>query len=107
MRQYLHLLVVDRRRRTALTAVYGARWLLPMVSGAERARAAPLALGWAADHGVTGDVVGQWLGRVTPDGAAVDWLIVIVSDEARSALPGASWTPLGVLRSSPSLLDYQ
>src|SRR2546427_13301 len=53
MRQYLHLLVVDRRRRTALTAVYGARWLLPMVYGAERARAAPLALGWAADHGVT------------------------------------------------------
>jgi hypothetical protein len=107
MRQYLHLLVVDRRRRMALTAAYGTRWLLPMVYGADRARAGPLALRWAAERGLGGEVVGQWLGRVMPDGATVDWLIVIASDDRTNVAPGTNWTPLRMLKSSPSLLDYQ
>jgi len=32
MHQSLHLLIVDRDRRTALAANYGSRWLLPMLT---------------------------------------------------------------------------
>jgi hypothetical protein len=106
MQQMLHLLIVDRDRRAALTATYGSRWLLPVVTCAERARAAPLAARWAEERGAPGDVAGQWLGRVTE--AGIDWLVAVAArPQHMTPPPPLEWTPLDALSSRMSLLDYQ
>ena len=106
MQQVLHLLIVDRDRRAALTASYGSKWLLPVVTCAERARAAPVAARWAAERGAPGGVAGQWLGRVTEVG--IDWLVAIVARPPHfTPPPPLEWTPLDALSSQASLLDYQ
>jgi hypothetical protein len=106
MQQVLHLLIVDRDKRAALTASYGSRWLLPVVTCAERARAAPIAARWAAERGAPGEVAGQWLGRVTEDG--IDWLVVVAAQPQHlTPPPPLEWTPLDTLSSRASLVDYQ
>src|SRR5262245_36295852 len=107
MREFLHLLVVDRERGMAAAAAYDGRWFLPIVCGPSRARAAPLVLEWLARRGMGGDVLGQWLGRVAPDGRAIDWLMAVASDARTNAGSGLRWIPLHALRSSPSLMEYQ
>lgn len=106
MQQTLHLFVFDRDRRAALAVSAGSRWLLPLLTCGERARAAPLAARWCAERGVTGEVAGQWLGRVTPD--ALDWLVAITTcaEHAVSA-PALRWQSLDVLISSAPVLEYQ
>src|SRR5262249_54063046 len=101
------LLILDRLRGAALTTAYGTRWLLPMLLGASRVRTGPLALRWAVEHGVSGDVIGQWLGRVTPDGTALDCLIVISADQRTNPAPGTSWMTLRSMTALPPLLEYQ
>ena len=106
MQQILHLLIVDRDRRATLTATYGSRWLLPVVTCAERARAGPVAARWAAERGAPGEVAGQWLGRVTQHG--IDWLVAVAA-RRQPLIPPAplEWMPLEALLSQASLLDYQ
>ncbi len=106
MHQSLHLLIVDRDRRTALAANYGSRWLLPMLTCGERARTAPLIARWCAERGVTGDVAGQWLGHMTPRG--IDWLAAIAATSGCSVTePSLGWMPLDTLSSRLCVLDYQ
>jgi hypothetical protein len=106
MRQVLHLLIVDRDRRAALAARYRSRWLLPVITCGEMARAAPLVARWCAERGLASDVAGQWLGRVGWD--ATDWLIAIPArPECSSPDSTLEWTSLDTLRSRPSVLDYQ
>jgi hypothetical protein len=106
MTQTLHLLIVDCDRRAALAATCRSKWLLPVVTCDERARAAPLIVRWCADRGVRGDVAGQWLGRVTSN--AMDWLVAITVRRG-SAITGSAlqWRPFDALRSDPAVLDYQ
>ncbi|MCU1384445.1 MAG: hypothetical protein JWL71_3142 [Acidobacteria bacterium] len=109
MEQILHVLIVDRDRREGLATVRGSRWLLPIVCCTERMRAGPVVAGWAAERGVDGPVVGQWLGRLTPTNDAIDWLVIV---DARAARRGGmprdlQWVPLEHLKSSPSIADYQ
>ena len=107
--QHLHLLIVDRERRHGLATMHGSRWLLPLVCCGERMRAGPLAARWIAGHNLDGEVIGQWLGRVTPANDAMDWLVVVVARPLRQAAapPDMRWTPLELLKRSASLLDYQ
>jgi hypothetical protein len=109
MQQLLHLLIVDRDRREGLATVHGSRWLLPIVCCTERMRAGPLAARWIAEHGLTGHVIGQWLGRGGPAQDAMDWLVVVDVRLLRqtAAPPDLRWTPLEQLKTSDSLLDYQ
>jgi hypothetical protein len=109
MQQLLHLLIVDRDRREALATMHGSRWLLPIACCTERTRAGPLAARWIAEHGVTGYVIGQWLGRVAPANDAMDWLVVVDACRSRQAAapPNRCWTALERLQDSASLLDYQ
>jgi hypothetical protein len=106
MRQVLHLLIVDRARRAALAATHGSRWLLPVMTCDEKARAAPLVARWCAQRDVASDVAGQWLGRVGQ--TTTDWLMAI---PARTACPAVDatleWIPLDTLASSASVLDYE
>jgi hypothetical protein len=108
MPQLLHLLVLDREHCAALATWHGARWLLPMLCCDERARAGSLIGRWAAGQGLSGDVVGQWLGRMTPDAPGIDWLVVITASP-REPTPASAlrWTPIESLTSSAPLLDYQ
>lgn len=106
MQQHLHVLVVDRERREALATWYGTRWLLPMLCCEERTRAELQTTQWLEGHGVSGDLVGQWLGRMTPDADSIDWLVVI-SASAQATRSTLRWTPMESLTSSASLLDYQ
>lgn len=106
MRQRLHLLIVDRARRAALAARYGARWLLPVIECGEMVRAGPLVARWCGERRVATDVAGQWLGRV--DSESVDWLMAL------PARPGATetaasleWISLDALANGRSVLDYQ
>jgi hypothetical protein len=108
MEQSLHLLIVDRRRRNALVTWHGSRWLLPIVRMPERVRAGPVLLGWAAEHGITGQIVGQWVGRAAPENDAIDWLAVMDAASERLTAPqNLRWTPLVELRSAASCVDYQ
>jgi hypothetical protein len=109
MQQFLHLLIVNRDRRQGLATLHGSRWLLPVVCCTERTRAGPLAVRWITEHGIAGHVVGQWLGRLSPANAAMDWLVILDSRTLRHSVapPGMRWTPLEHLQSSGSLLDYQ
>ena len=106
MHQTLHLLIVDRDRRAALAASYGSKWLLPLATFGERARTAPLIARWCAERGVTGDVAGQWSGRVTSN--AIDWLVAIAVRRGSAITDsGLQWASLDALLSAPAVLDYQ
>ena len=106
MRQVLHLLIVDRDRRAALAARYGARWLLPVVTCDESARAAPLIAGWCAGRSCKPSVAGQWLGRIGPD--ATDWLVPVAAVAGCwTADAGFEWISLDALSAGASVLDYQ
>jgi len=106
MTQTLHLLIVDRNRRAALAATCGSKWLLPVVTCDERARAAPLIVRWCADRCVRADVAGQWLGRVASN--AMDWLVTVAGRRS-SATTGSTleWRSLDALASTPAVLEYQ
>jgi hypothetical protein len=109
MRQLLHLLVVHPERRAALATWRGTRWLLPMLCCHERARAESLMSRWLAGQALSGDVIGQWLGRMTSNADGIDWLAVIsaAADPRTTPPSGLRWTPLEALRSSSALMDYQ
>jgi hypothetical protein len=109
MQQLLHLLIVDRHRREALATLHDSRWLLPIACCTERMRAGPLAARWIAGHGLTGNVMGQWLGRVTAANDAMDWLVVVDARPVRrtATASGMCWTPLAQLKSCTFLIDYQ
>jgi hypothetical protein len=109
MQQLLHLLIVNPDRRECLAALHSQRWLLPIASCTERARAGPLIARWLAEHGLPGQVIGQWLGRVSAANDAMDWLVIVDARGVRSdpAPAGMYWTPFEELQSSDSLLDYQ
>ena len=109
MQQLLHLLIVDRERREGLATMRGSRWLLPIVCCPECTRAGPLAVRWLAERGLTGHVVGQWLGRITPPVRVMDWLVVVDARRLRlsAAPPDMRWTRLEQLKASASLVDYQ
>src|SRR5207247_10202457 len=104
----LHLLVFDRSRRAALAARCGARWLLPIVCCSERARIGLLVLRWAAERNLSGDVIGQWHGRVAAAANTVDWLVIFaLTKRPTASVPSFGWIPLGSLKNSASLLEYQ
>lgn len=104
--QTLHLMAVDVDRRAALAVTYGSRWLLPVVTCHERTRALPLVTRWLRERGISGDVAGQWLGRVTDD--AIDWLLPIPTQLAcASTVALLEWHELNALASSASVLEYQ
>jgi Ser/Thr protein kinase RdoA (MazF antagonist) len=107
MRQILHLLVIDSNRREALASWHKARWVLPIACCSEWARAGPLVSQWLAGRGLAGVLIGQWLGRLSPDADAVDWLAVAHVSAPRAVDPAMSWTPIESLTSSDSLLEYQ
>jgi hypothetical protein len=108
MRQSLHLLIVDRARRSVLVTRHGSRWLLPILSCHERLRADPSIGRWTAEQGVPGDVVGHWLGRLTPAADSMDWLVAISAQSGScAATPAYSWAPIETLVGGASLLDYQ
>src|SRR5262245_61220616 len=109
MQQTLHLLIVDRERRSALATICGSRWLLPLVSGSERMRAGPLVLNLLTEHGFHGDVVGQWLGRLASTSEEMEWLMVVDAQRQSrdSMLASTCWTSLRLLQSTPSVLGYQ
>jgi hypothetical protein len=109
MQQSLHLLVVDLERREAVAARYGGKWILPILRTPERARAGPLLLEWASQHGIAGLVAGQWLGCVAPSSDTVDWLAV-VDARAKDPAGGAAsleWRSLASLAASTAWLTYQ
>jgi hypothetical protein len=62
---------------------------------------------WLAGRGLAGVLIGQWLGRLSPDADAVDWLVVAHVSAPRAVAPAMSWTPIEWLRSSDSWLEYQ
>jgi hypothetical protein len=106
MRQIIHLLVVDSERRAALAARIGSRWLLPVLSCAERVRVPPLAARWCEGRGIRADVAGQWLGRVTEQGT--DWLMVVATRANRQVCDaGLAWTSFDALTSNESVVEYQ
>jgi len=109
MQQILHLLVVDRDRCEGLATACGSRWLLPIVCCTERMRPGPLAANWLAERGISGDVIGQWLGHLTSRDDAMDWLVVIDARPTRGlATPsGLRWLQLEHLKSSASIIEYQ
>jgi hypothetical protein len=109
MHQLLHVLVVDYEGHAALADTHGTKWLLPMVSCSERTRAVPAIQRWIEQQGLTGALIGQWLGRLTIDAAAIDWLVVFRANDlaSRSSKHSLSWIPLERLRSSASVFDYQ
>jgi hypothetical protein len=109
MEQSLHLLIVDRQRGAALASWHGSRWLLPIVRLPERVRAGPLLLRWAGERGITGQILGQWLGRAAPDNDAIDWLAVMDASGDRLTAPGADLqlTRLAELTSAAACVDYQ
>ncbi|HET7695962.1 MAG TPA: hypothetical protein VFK57_09670 [Vicinamibacterales bacterium] len=106
MDQRLHLLIVDRRRGTALAARYGPRWLWPTIACGERVRAGLAAARWCAARGLAADIAGQWLGRI--DAGVSDWLIAVAARGARSgAVAPLEWIELDALLDAASVLDYQ
>lgn len=109
MQQVLHLMIVDPDSCAALVTSHGNRWLLPILSCPERLRAGLLIRRWTAERGITGPVVGQWLGRAVPSRDDVDWLVVVRASARRSAdqSAGLRWVPLACLESRVSLLEYQ
>jgi hypothetical protein len=106
MQQCLHVLVVDRRRRTALIQAVGRRWMLPVVACGERARAPLVAARWLADRQLTGVVAGQWVGRIAANGRSIDWLIAIAAGLTVES-PPLSWASLDCLEATTAVLDYQ
>jgi hypothetical protein len=106
MQQYLHVLVVDRRRFAALIQVVGRRWMLPVLACGERARAPLVAARWLADRQLTGVVAGQWVGRIAADGRSIDWLIAIAAGLTVES-PPFSWASLDGLEATTAVLDYQ
>jgi hypothetical protein len=109
MHQLLHLLIVDHDGRTALADMRDKKWLLPMVSCSERTRAASIIQRWAKRQNVAGEMIGQWLGRLTANADAIDWLVVVraAARGFRASPPPLSWVPLESLRTSTSMFDYQ
>jgi hypothetical protein len=109
MQQILHLLVVDRDHREGLATACGLRWLLPIVCCTERMRPGPLAANWLAERGISGDVIGQWLGHLTSRNDAMDWLVVVNARPTRGLAtpPGLRWLPLQHLKSAASIIEYQ
>lgn len=105
MKQVLHLLIVNGESRQAQAARFGTRWLLPTIACSERSRAGPLVARWCAERGLSGDVAGQWLGRVNDD--SVDWLIAIAAAPLQPALTPLDWIALDSLASGSSAIDYQ
>ena len=105
MRQHLHLLIVDRVKRSALAARFGTCWLLPIISCGEMTRAGPVAARWCSDRGLDVDVAGQWLGRV--DARAIDWLMVLTTCAERASAGTLQWTGIDALANGRSVLDYQ
>ncbi|HWW87421.1 MAG TPA: hypothetical protein VNZ26_27675, partial [Vicinamibacterales bacterium] len=109
MRHSLHLLIVDEERGQACATWHETRWLLPILSVPERRRAGVLVLEWLHRRRLRGRVLGQWLGRPTTDLRGVDWLVVVrvLANGAGQAHEDLRWTPLRLLKSSRSWLDYQ
>lgn len=109
MNQLLHLLIVDHGGGAALADTRDKKWLLPVVSCSERTRAVSAIQRWAERQNVGGEMIGQWLGRVTVSADAIDWLVVIRASARafRASLPQLSWIPLEWLRASDSMFHYQ
>lgn len=108
MMQTLHLLVVDAERGRTLVAQHGSRWLLPMLSLPESARAGPTLAAWGASVGINTRICGQWLGRLRPVGDGVDWLTVLTALADAQPLRGdVGWAPFEVIRDKTALHDYQ
>ncbi|HWF86816.1 MAG TPA: hypothetical protein VG222_18285 [Vicinamibacterales bacterium] len=109
MHQLLHLLIVDHDGRTALADMHDKKWLLPIVSCSERIRAVSVIQRWAERQNVDGEMIGQWLGRVTVNADAIDWLVVVraTARAFRASSPQLSWIPLESLRASDSMFHYQ
>jgi hypothetical protein len=65
-----------------------------------------LAAQWCAGRGISGDVAGQWLGRMRSN--AVDWLMVLAARYLPAPAPiGLEWTSLTALANCRSVVDYQ
>ena len=106
MRQTLHVLVVDLARRRALAGRVGSKWMLPILDCGERARAGPLVARWCVARGISGDLVGQWLGRVSEHSA--DWLMAVAaSGPCRPTDPALKWISLDSLAAGAAVLEYQ
>ena len=107
MQQLLHLLIVDPARREACVTWHGRHWLLPILRCDERARATCSISRWMAEQGVAADVIGQWLGRLSPDGNSIEWLVVVRASREASAQSPLCWAALESLQSSPPVVQYQ
>jgi hypothetical protein len=105
MRQALHLLIVDAHRGSALVAAFGSKWLLPVLTCPERRRVDRAVLEWLANRGVKGDVVGQWLGRMSED--AIDWLVVIRARPDAASQTPLIWSRLECLMPASAVASYQ
>lgn len=106
MQQYLHLLVVDRRQRTALIQTVDRRWLLPVVACPERARAPLVAARWLSDRHISGVVAGQWCGRIAANGRSIDWLMAVAA-AAPLRSPPFGCAVIDGLEAARAVLDYQ
>ena len=107
MDQCLHLLVVDPRDDLILIDWHQGRWLLPVFGSRERTRIGPVAQRLAARRGIAGQVVGQWLGRMSESPDVVDW-VVVVRTSAASVDPGDStWVSPRVLAAADPVVEYQ
>jgi hypothetical protein len=109
MQQLLHVLIVDVRRGEALVAERAGGWLLPILQATERTRIAALVEPWVRARGIRGRMVGQWLGRLTTDGDAVDWLAIVSAraEQCEISISDLRWLTLASFATSHSCVEYQ
>lgn len=108
MQQLLHLLLVDADLEAALVASAGGRCVLPIIAAPDTCRIGAVIRQWAHARDVWVQPVGQWLGRVSPQGA-VDWLVVMQATKecARRVGSELTWVNLAALADAPWHVDYQ
>ncbi len=109
MNQALHLLFVDVDRANVLVTWTHGRWLLPILILNERVRPGPYVAAWAGGIGIRARMVGQWLGRPSPNSSSIDWLAVseVVGGSLHAGAGSFRWLPIHDLASSSCWEAYQ
>jgi len=108
MRHLLHFLILDGDRRRALAIRSAAGWLFPSAACATGMRLGPVVSRVLGGLGLTGDGVGQWNARVTPDGGSIDTLVITVArPKAGRCGMDHDWIVVGDLLALPALVEYQ
>jgi len=107
MEQRIHVLLVDASGLRVVVDWHSGRWLLPVVIYRERERILPRVVDLMARRRVPAYALGQWLGRVSPQGDAVDWVVVLRAADANSQVTRAPWTSIERLVHAPGFIAYQ